>query len=129
DRRRPRRRRRAGLRGRAGALRAAAGGRVRITWETPLRSLGGKRAKDVEKETGLATVGDLLGHYPRTYVDKGRLSELDDLVEGDLISLVGQVVSSELKTYQDKRTHRTAYRVLLQVKGEGGTLAMTFFAK
>ncbi|MFL6174195.1 MAG: DEAD/DEAH box helicase, partial [Marmoricola sp.] len=102
---------------------------MKITWDTPLSSLGGKKAKDVEKETGLATVGDLLGRYPRTYVDKGRLSELDDLVEGDLISMVGQVVSSELRTYQDKRTHRTAYRVLLQVKGEGGTLAMTFFAK
>ncbi|RNL80469.1 ATP-dependent DNA helicase RecG [Nocardioides marmorisolisilvae] len=100
-----------------------------MTWDTPLSSLGGKKAKDVEKETGFATVGDLLGHYPRTYVDKGRLSELDDLVEGDFISMVGQVVSSELKTYQDKRTRRTAYRVLLQVKGEGGTLAMTFFAK
>ncbi len=102
---------------------------MRVSWDSPLSVLGGKQASKVVKETGYETVGDLLGHYPRTYVDKGRLSELDDLVEGDLISMVGEVVSSELKTYTDKRTKRTAYRVLLRVKGEGGALAMTFFAK
>jgi len=102
---------------------------MKVTWDSPISVVGGKQADKAVKETGYTTVGELLGHYPRTYVDKGRLSELNDLVEGDLISMVGEVVSSELKTYTDKRTHRTAYRVLLQVKGEGGTLAMTFFAK
>jgi ATP-dependent DNA helicase RecG len=102
---------------------------VIVTWASPLTTLGGKKAGTVVKETGFETVGDLLGHYPRAYVDKGRLSELVDLVEGDPISLVGEVVSSEVRTYTDRRTHRTAYRTLVQVKGEGGVLAMTFFAK
>ncbi|MCX6397652.1 MAG: ATP-dependent DNA helicase RecG [Propionibacteriales bacterium] len=102
---------------------------MRIEWSSPLTVLGGKQADKVVKETGFATVADLLAHYPRTYVEKGRLSELADLVEGDLLSMVGEVVRSELKTYTDRRTQRQAYRVLLQVKGEGGTLAMTFFAK
>ncbi|MFL6154520.1 MAG: ATP-dependent DNA helicase RecG [Marmoricola sp.] len=102
---------------------------MKVTWDSPLSVVGGKQADKVVKETGFATVGELLGHYPRTYVDKGRLSDLGDLVEGDLISMVGEVVSCELKTYQDRRTHRTAYRVLVQVKGEDGTLAMTYFAK
>ncbi|HET6154575.1 MAG TPA: ATP-dependent DNA helicase RecG [Marmoricola sp.] len=102
---------------------------MKVTWDSPLTVLGGKQADKVVKETGFATVGDLLGYYPRTHVDKGRLSDLGELVEGDLISMVGEVVSCELKTYQDKRTHRTAYRVLVQVKGEDGSLAMTFFAK
>ncbi|HEX4189681.1 MAG TPA: ATP-dependent DNA helicase RecG [Marmoricola sp.] len=102
---------------------------MKVTWDSPLTVLGGKHADKVVKETGFATVGELLGHYPRTYVDKGRLSDLGELVEGDLISMVGEVVSCELRDYQDKRTHRRAYRVLVQVKGEGGTLAMTFFAK
>jgi len=102
---------------------------VKVTWDSPLSVVSGSQASKVAKETDLTTIGELLGHYPRTYVDKGRLSELADLVEGDLISLVGEVVSSATRTYTDKRTHRTAYRVLVQVKGEGGTLAMTFFAK
>ncbi len=102
---------------------------MKVTWDSPVSAVAGKQADKVLTETGLATIGDLLAHYPRTYVDKGRLSDLGELVEGDLISLVGQVVSTDLRTYTDKRTHRTAYRVLLQVKGEGGSLAMTFFAK
>ncbi len=102
---------------------------MRVGWDSPLSVISGKQAEKVVKETGLATVGELLAHYPRTYVDKGRLSDLGELVEGDFISLVGQVVSSDLRTYRDKRTGREAYRVLLQVKGEGGGLAMTFFAK
>jgi len=102
---------------------------MRVGWDSPISVISGKQAEKVVKETGLATIGELLGHYPRTYVDKGRLSELGELVEGDFISLVGQVVRSETRTYTDKRTHRTAYRVLVQVKGEGGSLAMTYFAK
>ncbi len=102
---------------------------MRVTWDSPLSVVGGKQADKAVKETGFATIGDLLGHYPRTYVDKGRLSELDDLVEGDLLSMVGEVTRSEVRTYTDKRTHRTAYRTLVEVKGEGGGLAMTFFAK
>lgn len=102
---------------------------MRVAWDSPLSIIGGKQADKVVKETGFETVGDLLGHYPRSYVDKGRLSELDDLVEGDLLSFVGEVVGSEVRTYTDRRTHRQAYRTLVQVKGEGATLAMTFFAK
>ncbi|MFL6061748.1 MAG: ATP-dependent DNA helicase RecG [Marmoricola sp.] len=102
---------------------------MEVTWDSPITVVGGKKAAEVVKETGFETIGQLLEHYPRTYVDKGRLSDLGELVEGDLISLVGEVVSSEQRTYTDKRTKRTAYRVLVQVKGEDGRLAMTFFAK
>jgi ATP-dependent DNA helicase RecG len=102
---------------------------MKVTWESPISVVGGNLAGKAVKETGFDTLGELLGHYPRTYVDKGRLSELDELVEGDLLSLVGEVVSSEVKTYTDRRTNRTAYRTLVQVRGEGGAVAMTFFAK
>lgn len=102
---------------------------MKVTWDSPLSVVSGSQASKVAKETDLKTIGELLGHYPRAYVDKGRLSDLADLVEGDLISLVGEVLRSEIRTYTDKRTNRTAYRVLVQVKGEGGSLAMTYFAK
>jgi ATP-dependent DNA helicase RecG len=102
---------------------------VKVTWDSSLTVVAGKQADKIVEETGYATVGELLGHYPRAWIEKGRLSQLDDLVEGDFISLVGEVVRSEVKTYTDKRTKRQAYRTLLQVKGEGGALAMTFFAR
>jgi ATP-dependent DNA helicase RecG len=90
-------------------------------------ALGGKQVKDLVAATGAEIVGDLLGIYPRTYVKKGSLSDLDELVEGDMLSLVGEVVRSEPKTYQDRRTHRTAYRQEVRVRAENGTLLLTYF--
>ena len=75
----------------------------------------------------MQTVGDLLGIFPRHYVRKGSLSELEDLQEGDLLSLVGEVVSSAQKPYQDRRTHRTMYRLEVRVRAEGGSLLLTYF--
>ncbi|RNL65156.1 ATP-dependent DNA helicase RecG [Nocardioides marmoriginsengisoli] len=100
---------------------------MKLTWDSPLSTIGGKKASEVVKETGFETIGDLLGHYPRSYVEKGRLSDLGQLQEGDLLSLVGEIVSSEAKTYQDRRTKRTAYRQEVLVKAEDGNLRMTFF--
>jgi ATP-dependent DNA helicase RecG len=100
---------------------------VRVSWDSPLTAVTGKATSKVVKETGFATVGDLLSHYPRTYVDRGRLSDLGELNEGDYLSLVGEIVHSEPKKYQDRRTGRTAYRLEVRVKAQDGALAMTWF--
>ena len=102
---------------------------VQVGWNSPVAAVGGKHVKKVIKATGVETVGDLLGLFPRRYVRKGSLSELEDLHEGDLLSLVGEVVSCVQKTYQDRRTHRTAYRLEVRVRAEGGTLLLTYFDK
>ncbi len=100
---------------------------VQVRWDSPVAAVGGKHVKKVIKATGVETVGDLLGLFPRRYVRKGSLSELEDLHEGDLLSLVGEVVSCVQKPYQDRRTHRTAYRLEVRVRAEGGTLLLTYF--
>jgi ATP-dependent DNA helicase RecG len=100
---------------------------VQVSWDSPVAAVGGKHYKKIVKATGVETVGDLLGIFPRRYVRKGSLSELEELREGDLLSLVGEVVSSQQKTYQDKRTHRTAYRLEVRVRAEDGSLALTYF--
>ena len=100
---------------------------VQVRWDSPVAAVGGKHYKKVVKATGVETVGDLLGIFPRRYVRKGSLSELEDLQEGDLLSFVGEVVSSNQRTYQDKRTHRTAYRLEVRVRAQGGSLALTYF--
>jgi ATP-dependent DNA helicase RecG len=100
---------------------------VRVSWDSPLTTVTGKTTSKVVKETGFATVGELLGHYPRTYVERGRLSDLGELTEGDYLSLVGEIVHSEPKTYQDRRTKRQAYRLEVRVKAEDGLLALTYF--
>ena len=100
---------------------------VGVSWDSPLKSVTGKATDKVVKETGFATVGDLLRNYPRHYVERGRLSDLGELTEGDYLSLVGKIVRSELKPYQDRRTRRTAYRLAVVVKAEDGALALTYF--
>ena len=100
---------------------------VQVRWESPVAAIGGKDANKIKKATGIETVGDLLGVFPRRYVRKGSLSELDDLNEGDLLTMVGEVVSSVQKPYQDRRTHRTAYRLEVRVRAEDGSLTMTYF--
>ncbi len=100
---------------------------VQVRWNSPVAAVGGKHAGKVIKATGVETVGDLLGIFPRGYVRKGSLSELGELAEGDMLSLVGEVVSSTQKPYQDRRTHRTAYRLEVRVRAEDGSLLLTFF--
>ena len=102
---------------------------VEVRWDSPVAAVGGKHYKKIVKATGVETVGDLLGIYPRRYVRKGSLSELEQLTEGDLLSLVGEVVSAVQKPYQDKRTHRTAYRLEVRVRAEDGSLLLTYFDK
>ncbi len=102
---------------------------VQVRWESPVAAVGGKHYKKIVKATGVETVGELLGIYPRRYVRKGSLSELEELREGDLLSLVGEVVSSVQKPYQDRRTHRTAYRLEVRVRAEDGSLLLTYFDK
>jgi ATP-dependent DNA helicase RecG len=100
---------------------------VQVGWNSRVAAVGGKHVNKVVKATGVETVGDLLGLFPRRYVRKGSLSELEDLREGDLLSLVGEVVGCAQKPYQDRRTHRTAYRLEVRVRAEGGTLLLTYF--
>jgi ATP-dependent DNA helicase RecG len=100
---------------------------VRVSWDSPLTTVTGKATTKVVKETGFTTIGDLLSHYPRTYVDRGRLSDLGELTEGDYLSLVGRIVHCEQKSYTDRRTRKQAYRLEVRVKAEDGVLALTYF--
>ena len=78
---------------------------------------------------GLRTVGDLLRHFPRRYLETGELSRVRDLAPGQVLTVVGEIVHSEVKTYSDRRTGRPAYRLETVLHTEGADLSMTFFAK
>ncbi len=101
----------------------------RIEWHSPVAAIAGKEAAKVEKALGVSTVGGLLSTYPRAWVAKGALSDLGQLNEGDLLTMFGQVVHNEVKSYRDRRTGRTAYRLEMRVKGADGQLRMTWFDK
>jgi ATP-dependent DNA helicase RecG len=87
------------------------------------------RNQRIVEVLGIETVGDLLRHFPRRYVETGALTSLDTLEKGQFLTVVGEIASSKVNTYQDRRTRRTAYRVDVTVRTDGPSLRMSFFAK
>jgi ATP-dependent DNA helicase RecG len=103
-----------------------------ITLDSPVAAvLGdkkGKRAKIVEG-LGIETVRDLLRHFPRRYLKTGELTKVDDLTADQMLTVVGEIARSEVKTYRDRRSGRPAYRLETVLRTDGPSLKMTFFAK
>ena len=103
-----------------------------ITLDSPVTTVLGDKAtkrKRLAEGLGIETVGDLLRHFPRRYVKTGELTHVADLQPGEMITVVGEIAVSELRTYRDKRTGRPAYRLETVLQTDGPRLKMTFFAK
>ena len=76
----------------------------------------------------METVGDLLHHYPRRYLRKESMEAIDELGEGDWLTMFGRIVASTPKEYQDRRTNRPAYRLEVRVEDvDRRRLSLTFF--
>ena len=57
-------------------------------------AVGGATAKALGTHLGLHTVGDLLRHYPRRYVERGALTPFLDLVVGEHATVFAEVQST-----------------------------------
>lgn len=88
-----------------------------------------KKREAIADKLGLRTVGDLLHHFPRRYVKTGELTRIDELHEGEMLTVVGQIAKAELATYKDRRTGRPAYRLDVTVRADGPSFRISFFAK
>ncbi len=64
--------------------------------------LGGKTAKALETHLGLLTVEDLLRHYPRRYYERGELTDLASLREGEHVTIQVDVVHAAGRQIRDK---------------------------
>src|SRR5262249_38248076 len=81
------------------------------------------RAKNLARRFDLHTVGDLLGHYPRRYYERGELTDLSQLRIGDLVVVMAEVQRAHLRNMKNRRG--TVLEVLV---GDGRrTLTLTFF--
>ena len=67
---------------------------------------GAKTAKALKSGLGLATVDDLLRHYPRRYLDPGDLTDLDALTIGEHVTVLAQVVSVKTRRTADGRPQK-----------------------
>jgi len=102
-----------------------------ITPDSPIQAVLGdhKKADRIASGLGLVTVGDLLHHFPRRYLNTAHLTEVPELSEGQMLTVLGEIVGSRVANYTDRRTGRPAYRVEAMLQTDGPRLSMTFFAK
>ncbi len=87
------------------------------------RVLGAKTAKALDSALGLATVGDLLRHYPRRYAERGELTAISGLEIGEHATVLAQVERVS------KRTMRSRRGTILEARITDGhrSLLCTFF--
>jgi ATP-dependent DNA helicase RecG len=87
------------------------------------RAVGDKTAKGLAA-LGVQTVGDLLRHYPRRYAERGALTPVGDLRDGEHVTVVGEVVTS---SYRIAGSGKPLGEVV--VTDGSGRLVLTFFGK
>ena len=84
--------------------------------------LGGRTAAAMQKGLGLATVGDLLTHYPRRYARRGELSALTDLPVDENVTIVAEV----LETRERPMRARGGSILEVRISDGKGILSLTF---
>jgi ATP-dependent DNA helicase RecG len=95
------------------------------TLREPLtRALGPKTGKVLENAFGMATVGDLLRHYPRRYYSRGELTDLSSLREGDHVTVLARVAHVSVHPMPN-RNFRARGEVI--ITDDRAKLMLTFF--
>jgi ATP-dependent DNA helicase RecG len=93
--------------------------------QRPLVDLvGGRTAKPLAETLGLETVGDLLDHLPRRYEERGQLTDLHDLREGEDVT-----ISAEVVTVKGRQLRPKLFKLDVVVTDGSGRLSLTFFSK
>ena len=59
--------------------------------------VGDKTAKVLQENFDITTVGDLLRHYPRRYVVRGELTDIESLHEGEEVTIFAKVESTKVR--------------------------------
>ena len=59
--------------------------------------VGDKTAKVLQENFDIATVADLLRHYPRRYVVRGELTDIESLREGEEVTIFAKVESTKVR--------------------------------
>ncbi|MFT4235727.1 MAG: ATP-dependent DNA helicase RecG [Microbacterium sp.] len=95
-----------------------------VTLDMPLGEvIGAKDAAALKKSFEMATVADLIGHYPRRYVTRGELTPIRSLPIGDVVSIV-----AEVKRVSTRSMRSRGGTILEVVISDGqGEMSLTFF--
>ncbi|MGJ9402587.1 ATP-dependent DNA helicase RecG [Arthrobacter sp. KK5.5] len=95
---------------------------------TPLlRVLGPKTSASIARELQIETVGALLDHFPRRYVERGELTRIAELPSEEHVTLVARVERASTRKMQRRKGFLTEVVVTDDSQESGGTLAVSFF--
>jgi ATP-dependent DNA helicase RecG len=92
------------------------------TFETPLRTVVGGATAKALAEMELHTVGDLLRHYPRRYAQRGELTNLSDLEEGEHVTVYARI--ADVKT---RKIRQNLTKTDVSITDDTDSLTLTFF--
>lgn len=65
--------------------------------------VGGRTATALAKALDLHTVGDLVRHYPRRYAERGELSDLGALRDGESVTVLAEIVEVTRRPMRQRR--------------------------
>jgi ATP-dependent DNA helicase RecG len=100
-----------------------------LTLDSPLRVvLPAGPATVLAKAFGMATVGDLLSHYPRRYARRGELTTLAELPLDEAVTVLAEVLSVSIQDYGRPQPGKKAlHRTKVVISDGRGMLSLTFF--
>ncbi|MCU1445838.1 ATP-dependent DNA helicase RecG [Cryobacterium sp.] len=102
-----------------------------LTLDSPLRVvLAAGPATVLAKAFGMATVADLLSHYPRRYARRGELTTLAELPLDESVTVLAEVISVSVQDYGRAQPGKKAlHRTKVVISDGHGMLPLTFFNK
>jgi ATP-dependent DNA helicase RecG len=99
------------------------------TLDTPLARaavVGAKNAKLLQTAFGMESVSDLIHHFPRRYEERGKLTPIASLVQGEEVTVLAQVQKAHVRPM----TTRPGFTLEAELgDGSGQILRLTFFGK
>ncbi|POH67673.1 ATP-dependent DNA helicase RecG [Cryobacterium zongtaii] len=100
-----------------------------LTLDSALRGvLGQGQATLLDKAFGMATVGDLLSHYPRRYARRGELTTLAALPLDEAVTVLAEVLSVTVKSPGSRLPgKKSPHRTEVIISDGRGMLSLTFF--
>lgn len=96
--------------------------------DTPLDTvLGAATSRKVQTAFGYTTVGQILSHFPRRYMEIGELSRISELPVGEDVTIVAEVLSVNQRRMHSRSGFLLEVVVSDALGPEQSALRMTFF--
>ena len=98
-----------------------------VTLDSKLSAVVGARAKKLETAFGMETVRDLLHHLPRRYQERGELTDLAELVDGEFATVWARVTSVKTLPPRTSKTGGILRITKVGITDGRESMELTFF--